>query len=157
MFRFASCAGALTLLFSSGVEAAPPPAVQSLLMAYSAAWARADGSALGQYFTPDGELSTPYGVNPKGPAAIGQFYSAAFARGYAGSQGSAELEEAKQVSPDVIFVRGHWSIRGAKDKAGGARPAECGPFFAALRREDGAWRIVALHELGGACPAEGSR
>jgi uncharacterized protein (TIGR02246 family) len=142
------------LILAAVLGAASGP--EQLLAGYRGAWDRADAKALAGFYAADGELQTPYGVRAEGPQAIAAFYEAAFQRGYAGSRGEAELRQVKALSPYLVLGRGVWSIRGARGEAG-PRAAECGEFVMVARRQTGSgnWRIVALHELAGICPAPG--
>jgi uncharacterized protein (TIGR02246 family) len=141
----------LGLALAAAVAASP----NALLAGYRTAWDRADARALADFYTADGALQTPYGVRAKGARAIREFYAGAFARGYAGSRGEASLDRVTPLSASLALARGHWSIRGAHEPAGGARKPECGELTAVLRRETGGrgWRILALDEFAGTCPA----
>jgi uncharacterized protein (TIGR02246 family) len=136
----------------SALAQSPKEVVQSGLDAYVAGCKKADARALGAAYAVDSEFIPPSGNIFEGPDAISAFYTAAFTRGYAGSQGQALISEARAITTDVVLARGLWSITGATG-ASGPRPPECGTFSLLMRRSHDRWLVVFLQEVAGKCPA----
>lgn len=143
-------AGVIASLLLGGNAAGAPTAAPERIAAeamrsYMAAWDRADARAIAAQFAPDGDFINPTGFYARGPAAVEAFYSAAFARGYAGSIGRFELRGVRRLARDVI-VDGVWSIEGARDADGRTRPTERGLATGVLVRGADGWRVALLRE-----------
>lgn len=121
-------------------------ALRALIATYVSSWNRADAAALGEAYTPTGDLIIPTGEVNDGPQAIAAFYASAFAAGYKGSTGEATLDRIKFPTPDVAVLDGTWAIRGARDAQGNATPPERGIYCAVVIRTGSRWRIVSLRE-----------
>jgi uncharacterized protein (TIGR02246 family) len=81
-----------------------------------------------------------------GRERIADFYSNAFAHGYAGSQGASEIRQVRTIGSNVAVVEGEWSITDAHDQTTHERPPEHGIFSAVLVRHGSKWLIHALRE-----------
>jgi uncharacterized protein (TIGR02246 family) len=126
--------------------------VAQLMDCYLAAWTQADPAALAANYAADGRLTTPDGASYAGQAAITQFYTAAFAQGYAGRPGHAHIDATHKDGANQLSATGEWSIEAV---ANHAAPRECGTFAMTAKREAGAWKIASLREIAAACPAQG--
>ncbi|MBS0384135.1 MAG: nuclear transport factor 2 family protein [Proteobacteria bacterium] len=136
--------------------AAPSPhaVAQTLLDAYLSAWDRADAGALGRAYATRGVFINPTGNRFVGPAAVTQFYAAAFARGYAGRTGAAVITSAQSTAPDLMTAEGRWRINAPAPPAASAAP-ECGVFQMQARHEGRGWKVTLLHETSADCPENG--
>ena len=144
------CAGfALASPLSAQVSQAPDPA-SALVADFMAAWSAADAKGLANLFADGADLVTPDGMHAQGRAGIEAFYAAAFARGYGGSRGAGEIVSERNIAPGLMLVDARWSIAGAHNPDGSARPAENGILAAVLSHAEAGWRIVALRENAGA-------
>lgn len=134
------------------VSATPASAdnASALVPQFMQAWNAADAKGLSALFAPDADLVTPAGVDSKGRNAIAAFYTAAFARGYAGSKGVGEVVHMRMLSSDIVLIDARFSIVGAKKEDGSARADENGIMTAVLGRTEQGWQILALRENEGA-------
>ena len=138
---------------SVAVPAVTGPAAdpaQAAIAAYLDGWNRADAAAIAATFTADGDFIAPGGLHARDRTAIRAFYAGAFARGYRGSQGRFVPKLVRHLTPTVVVVDGVWSISGARDAHGLARPPERGLAVAILTRTSHGWQIAALREQVGA-------
>jgi uncharacterized protein (TIGR02246 family) len=140
MFVLSLLAMLTTPAFAQGNDAT------SLLDKFMQAWSASDAKAIGALFAPDADFISPFGISAKGRADIETFYAAAFARGYAGSAGTAEIVSTRVLAPDVSLIDAHFTISGAHHEDGSARPEEKGIMVAVLRRGTSGWQIAALRE-----------
>lgn len=147
MLRSILIASALAAAFAAPAAAAEPGA---LLPRFMQAWSAGDARGIAALFAPDADFVSPDGIKASGRSNIEMFYAAAFARGYAGSQGVGEVVSTRMIGPDMALIDGRWRISGARTEAGQARPAERGILAAVLRKDADGWRIVALREAKGA-------
>jgi uncharacterized protein (TIGR02246 family) len=115
-----------------------------LVARFMQAWDAGDPKALSALFTDDADLVTPDGVVAKGRSNIGAFYAYVFAKGYAGSHGSAQIVQTRALSSTLSIVDARWSIAAAK------RPPESGIMAAVLEKDADGWHIRALRENRGA-------
>ena len=70
----------------------------ALVASFMQDWSKADAKALAALFAPDADLVTPDGIVVKGRDRIGAFYAYAFANGYAGSRGAAEIAQTRALA-----------------------------------------------------------
>lgn len=138
----------LIVSFAGSAQAADDPG--ALLPRFMLAWSASDAKGIAALFTDDADFVSPDGIKASGRAAIEAFYTAAFARGYAGSQGVGEVVSTRLIAPDLALIDGRWNISGAKTETGDARATQRGILTAVLRKEADSWHIVALREASGA-------
>ncbi len=138
----------LIVALAGSAQAADDPG--ALLPRFMQAWSASDAKGIAALFAPDADLVTPDGIKASGRTAIEAFYTAVFARGYAGSQGVGEVISTRLIAPDLALIDGRWNISGAKTETGAARAIQSGILAAVLRRQSDGWHIVALREGNGA-------
>lgn len=120
--------------------------VRALIPAFTDAWNHAQADGIAALFADGGDLVIPTGETFRGRVEIGAFYKSAFARGYRGSVGEAQIVYFRFLGPEVALIDGTWSITGAHDEQQKTRPAERGVFTAVIVQQHGEWRINALRE-----------
>jgi uncharacterized protein (TIGR02246 family) len=119
---------------------------EAILARFTQAWSAADGHALAALFAPDADLITPYGDLARGRDEIDMFYSSAFKRGYAGSQGTGELFAVRMLAPDLAIIDARWQITGGRNPEGTPRAEERGILAAVIGKSANGWQILALRE-----------
>lgn len=142
--------GSLLLLADGGPTIAGPESktvprgTSAVIANVLSAWRRADARAIAAEYESDGDFVSPAGDHASGGAAIAAFYEAAFAAGYAGSNATATVVHARDLSTAFALIDGYWTIQ--PTAASKIKEPESGLFVAVLHRHDGRWRIAALRE-----------
>lgn len=141
---------ALAALLLGAATPGDEAVLKALGAAYVDAWNHGDAAGLAGHFTEDGDLIIPSGLELRGRQAIEGFYAKSFAAGYGGSTARFELAQLRRLDAHLALLDLTWSITGAHDGAGAARPPDRGIATAVAVKTASGWRLVALREQAGA-------
>ncbi len=126
---------------ASYVDAANIDAVSKVSGRIVAAWARNDGEAFADVFTPDGTMILPGNVFAQGREQIAAYMTKAFAGPYKGTQVTGSPVSVRFLGPDVAVL----TSRGGVLEADETELAPASKILATwlLTRRDGQWQLAA--------------
>ena len=106
------------------------------------AWAAGSGDAFAAVFAEDAEFVSIRGEEQHGRAEIAARHGALFTSAYRGSSLSAEVRKVRYLTPEIALVHATSTVTPQGAPAGMNTHAQ-----AVVERRDGAWRIVAFHNM----------
>jgi uncharacterized protein (TIGR02246 family) len=122
---------------------------RELAAGFAAAWNQHDMAALGRQFHDDAIFVSMAGSYMRGRAEIERQHGAVHAGPYRNSALHVEVEDARELAPDVIVA--HVRAEARDDRAPGeARKAI---LTLVIERRAGLWLIIAAHNTAVAAPA----
>lgn len=130
-------------------EDADAAALTLIPSAFSAAWARGDGAALGQLMAEDVDFVTVGGSWLHGRGDFTLYHQRLFDGRFRGSTISALAVHIRRVRPDLAFVRWTWRIAGDRDFDGSARPPRVGLMSMLAEKRGGRWVVIASQNTNG--------
>lgn len=111
--------------------------VEAFLEAVADSWKTNDGSALGEFFTPDGSLINPFGERADGRGAVADLYTDYFGGLLEGTTTTITLEACRPIDPDHVLIDAEQPIY-ARDGA----VVLVAHLVALLRRDADTWQFV---------------
>jgi uncharacterized protein (TIGR02246 family) len=135
----------LVVVFPTSVAAAPSDvsAPNSIPQAFSSAWARADGEALGELMAPDVDFVTVGGTWLHGRRDFSLYHSRLLKERFKGSSITPLQIKVRFIRPDLAFVRWSWRIVGDRNFDASARPPRTGIMSMLAQHRGRKWLVIA--------------
>jgi uncharacterized protein (TIGR02246 family) len=135
----------LMVAFPASASAAPSDlsSLNAIPKAFSSAWARADGEALGQLMAPDVDFVTVGGTWLHGRRDFSLYHSRLLKERFRGSSITPLQIKVRFVRPDLAFVRWSWRIVGDRNFDGSRRPPRTGIMSMLAQHRGRKWLVIA--------------
>lgn len=131
----------------------PPPAdlaaLNAIPRAFSAAWARGDGDALGTLMAPEIDFVTVGGSWLHGRRDFILYHQRLFDGRFRGSTITPIEIDIRPVRPDLMFVRWTWRIAGDRNFDGSTRQPRAGLMSMLAEKRGDRWLVIASQNTNG--------
>ncbi|AUX39079.1 hypothetical protein SOCE26_004610 [Sorangium cellulosum] len=127
-------------------------AIRAQIHAYSEAFNAHDAERLAALFVEDGDFVNVFGQWLEGRAAIQEGHARGFAAALRGSRLTFTSTRVKRLTPDLALCHVRWTRDRTAADDDGSLPPGSGVISSVLLQQDGAWRIVSVHNTEQAQP-----
>lgn len=110
--------------------------------AFSNAWARGDGQALGAIMSEDVDFVTVGGAWLHGREDFSLYHERLLQGRFSGSVIEPLEVRIRSIRPDLVFVRWSWRMTGDRNADGSARPPRFGLMSMLAEKKGDGWEVV---------------
>ena len=133
-------------VIAAPVEAQNPAdeaALRNLPVAFVAAWAARDATALGAIMTDDVDFVNVAAMHVKGRPDLVKLHAGLFAGRFKNSTNTLVDSSVRFLRPDIALVHWHWKLTGDLGADGTPRPFRSGLMTLVAEKTAGKWLIAA--------------